>query len=187
MMIARVISEVCAPWVSNVWFFIVLGCISGDIKSGVIAAVGTGVIPMVLILWLMLRGVVGDHHVTQRGQRAVVIAGIVVCVVALTIFLKATHAASLVYFGVVSALVFLAAFAAVTIVASVKASFHVGLWVCISLYLSAVSTLWWSILLLAVPAIGWARVAIRHHTMVEIVTGAVVGALVATACSVQYV
>lgn len=177
--LARAISEVCAPWVLNIGFFLVLGAYTNSWTPGITAAVGTGLIPMALILTLMKMGRVGDHHVTSRNQRSLVYAGIIICVVALIAVLLVLETPRLIWVGVFSALIFLGVFALVTL--KIKASVHVGLWVCLITFLGLTVSPWWFAGLLFTPVTAWARIRIRHHTMPEILAGAVTGAVVTAA------
>lgn len=177
--LARIISEVFAPWVLNMGFFLVLGMYTSSWVPGVIAAVGTGLVPMALILTLMKMGRVGDHHVTSRNQRSLVYTGIIICVVALIVVLWMLETPRLIWVGVFSALIFLVVFGLVTL--KIKASVHVGLWVCLIIFLGLSVSPWWCAGLLFTPVTAWARIRIKHHTMPEILAGAVTGAVVTAA------
>ena len=173
--VARVISEICAPWILNGVFFLILGGTSEAWLPGIVAVLGTSLRPMLLIIGLMKMGKVGNHHVTARSQRAVVFAGIIVCVVVLIAVLSALPAPEIIWAGVFSALVFLVLFALVT--TKIKASVHVGLWVCLVLFLGIGVSAWFFIGLFFTPVTAWARVQIRHHSLPEIYAGVVSGAV----------
>lgn len=178
--LARSISEICAPWVLNIVFFLILGGVTDALTLGIVAAIGTGVVPMILILGLMKLGKVGNHHVTTRNQRGLVFVGIIACVIILIFILRALEAPQLIWDGMFSALIFLVLFAQVTM--KIKASVHVGLWVCLVMFLGLTVSLWWLLGLLFTPVTAWARMKIKHHTMSEIVAGIVTGAVATGIC-----
>ncbi|ANE05427.1 phosphoesterase [Corynebacterium crudilactis] len=179
-MFARIISELCAPWILNIVFFLILGGTINAWQPGIVAALGTGVVPMMLILGLMKLGRVGNHHVTTRSQRGIVFAGIIICVIALLLVLRTLETPQIIWAGVFSALVFLALFAAVTV--KIKASVHVGLWVCLVTFLGLTISAWWFVGLFFTPVTAWARMRIKHHTLPEICAGAVSGAVATVLC-----
>lgn len=178
--LAHIISEVFAPWVLNIAFFLILGAVTGGWVPAVIAAVCTGVIPMLLILILMRMGRVGDHHVTSRQQRSLVYIGIISCVIVLVVLLAALQTPRLIWVGVLSALVFLVVFGLVT--TRIKASVHVGLWICLIIFLGLTINPWWFLGVVFTPVAAWARIEIKHHTIPEISAGVLAGALVTTLC-----
>lgn len=178
--LARVLSEAMAPWVLNIGFFVVLGAHTSSWTPALVAAVGTGVVPMLLILVLMRMGRVGNHHVTARSQRSLVYLGILICVVGLIAVLAWLDTARLIWVGVLSALVFLVVFGLLAL--KIKASVHVGLWVCLIVFLGLAVGPWWFAGLLLTPVTAWARIRIRHHTIPEITAGAVAGIVVTTIC-----
>lgn len=181
---ARVVSEICAPWVLNIVFFLILGGVTRSWPLGIVAALGTGVVPMVLIVSLVHLGKVGNHHVTARSQRGLVFVGIIVCVIVLLFLLGVLETPQLIWDGVISALIFLAVFSAVTM--KIKASVHVGLWVCLVSFLGLTVSMWWLLALLFTPVTAWSRMKIKHHTLAEICAGVVAG-IVAVAVSYAFI
>lgn len=178
--LARAISELFAPWILNIGFFVVLGASTSSWAPALTAAVGTGLVPMLLIVLLMRMGRVGDHHITARDQRGLVYVGIFLCVLALVAALAWLDTPRLIWVGVFSALVFLVIFGLVTL--RIKASVHVGLWVCLIVFLSLTVSPWWWLGLLFTPVTAWARIRIDHHTMAEVIVGIVTGAVVTVVC-----
>jgi hypothetical protein len=137
---------------------------------------------MVVIMALMKQGYVGNHHVTDRSQRGLVLLGIAVCVAILVGVLAFLDAPRLIWVGVISALIFLAIFAVITVVGQIKASIHVGLWVCVTTYLGlTVAPEWFGLLGLA-PVIAWSRIVIKHHSLVEVGVGVLGGGVVTGIC-----
>lgn len=181
--LASLVSEIFAPWVTNILFFITLGFITSSWAPALAAALGTGVIPMAIILGLMKRGSVGNHHVTTREHRGQVFAGIILCVVVLLIVLAFLDTPWLIWGSVWSALIFLFVFAAVTLVGKKKASVHAGLWICLGVLLAIAVSPWWALALAVTPVIAWSRIVINHHTISEVFIGALTGVTVGAVCA----
>lgn len=181
--LASLVSEIFAPWVINILFFITLGFITTAWPPAMAAALGTGVIPMAIILGLMKRGSVGNHHVTTRGHRGQVFAGIILSVVGLLIVLAFLDTPWLIWGSVWSALIFLMIFAAVTLVGKRKASVHTGLWNCLGILLAIAVSPWWALALVFTPVIAWGRIAVNHHTFSEVCLGALTGVTVGAVCA----
>lgn len=178
---AKVVSELFAPWVTNVAFFGVLGVETGAWVAAIVAALTTGIAPMAAILLMMRTGKVGDHHVTSREQRTVVLAVLAAIVLVGAIAVSLSSSATLIVVGIWSALVFLAVFGVLTTLAKVKASIHVGLWVCLVVFLALAVHPLWALALVAAPLIAWARAEINHHSVFELVIGALAGVIVVAA------
>src|SRR5699024_7937814 len=112
--------------------------------------------------------------------RALVYIGIFLCVLLLVAVLSWLDTPRLIWVGVFSALVFLVVFGLVTF--RIKASVHVGLWVCLIVFLGLTVSFWWWLGLAFTPVTAWARIRINHHTRLEIIAGMVTGAAVTTVC-----
>ena len=180
---AFLISEVCAPWVTNLWFFLVLGATSHAWPAAITAILGTSIMPMAAIRVLKLIGKVEGRHVQKREQRYIVFAAIFVLLGAALAGLWHLHTPRIIWVSVLSAVMFIATFAVVTRLWC-KASIHTGLWVCVTIFLAlTVSPLWWVALVVA-PVIGWSRVVVKGHSWGEVGVGIIAGAAV-TAVSYQ--
>lgn len=177
MTIQKLITEVCAPWVSNTALFLVLGFGLGAPGPGIVAAFLTGPGPMLVLLARIRRGRVGDHHVTQRSQRAGVFLMLLGFVAILAAVLGMMETPREMWVAVAAALGFLVLFALVTS-AGVKISLHVGLWVTVWAYLGIVVSPWWALVLVLAPVVAWSRVKLRHHSLPEVAGGAAAGLLV---------
>ncbi len=133
-----------------------------------------------LALWRSVRtGRVSDMDVSHRHQRPLVLSLSLLSVVVAVLTLVALHAPP-------SLLALLAAMAAgVTVSAGVstlwKASIHAGCTAGAAAVLGLALT-WWATLALApaVLAVSWARVHTGAHTPAQVVTGAAIGACIAT-------
>jgi membrane-associated phospholipid phosphatase len=178
--VARVVSEVFQPpftvaaqlllspaaspgWPATWWY-------------GAVAAFFTCVLPFAILLWLVRSGRVVDHHVSERSQRAPVLAMSLVCVLA-GLAVVALIGAPASVLAMTVAIVVGIAFLAVT-----------SLWWKVSGHASAVATAavtavillgpsWWPVLLV-VPLVGWARVSLGAHTIAQVVAGALMGPVV---------
>lgn len=182
---AAIVSELLSPWVINFVFFLILGASTKAWPAALIAGLGTGPVIMVAILAMMRLGKVGNHHVTQREQRGQVLA-VVFIIVALTLcLLWVVTTPHVIWAGMTSALVFLIGFGLVTVVGKIKASIHVGLWVCLVTFLTLAINPWWSLAYVITPLSAWSRIVIKHHTVGEVMAG-VVTAVAVTAPSVWW-
>ena len=132
---AFLISEVCAPWVTNLWFFLVLGATSHAWPAAITAILGTSIMPMAAIRVLKLIGKVEGRHVQKREQRYIVFAAIFVLLGAALAGLWHLHTPRIIWVSVLSAVMFIATFAVVTRLWC-KASIHTGLWVCVTIFLA---------------------------------------------------
>lgn len=183
--VAAIVSEVLSPWVINFAFFIILGASTKAWPAALIAGLGTGPVIMVAILAMMRLGKVGSHHVTQREQRGQVLVVVFIIVTLTLCLLWAVTTPHVIWAGVASALVFLIGFGLVTVVAKIKASIHVGLWVCLVTFLALAINPWWGLGYVITPLSAWSRIVIKHHTVGEVMVG-VVTAVAVTAPSVWW-
>ncbi|MDU0479600.1 hypothetical protein QVA66_10150 [Staphylococcus chromogenes] len=172
------ISEVCAPWISNIVLFLALGIHCHQVGVGTLCALFTSILPMAWILALKHQGRVNSHHVTERSQRGLIFAGIAILLATLIGLLLRLGADPLIWRAVCAALGFITLFALVTGALKFKISVHVGLWLTVMGYLAiVVHPAWWALFFLA-PAVAWARVQVSHHTWRETAGGAIAGLLV---------
>jgi membrane-associated phospholipid phosphatase len=150
----------------------------GTVWFGALAVLFVCVLPFALVLLLVRLGKVTDHHVSDRRQRAPVLALAVVSLLAGLGLLTAIHAPRSVIvmvLAIVSGVVVLAVISLFW-----KVSGHAG-----AIALStAVAVIMlgapWIPLLLLIPAVGWSRVVLRAHTVAQVVVGALVGGGVTT-------
>ncbi|TVS26963.1 phosphoesterase [Corynebacterium sanguinis] len=180
----RVISDIAAPWIVNVFFFVTLGIALDAIPAGLASATLTGVLPRLLIFSLMRRGNVSHRHVTNRQERAPVFAGIVGCLIALIVILRQVETPRTIWVAVWAALGFIGVFAAVTLLFRLKISVHVGLWFTVWACLGVVLSPWWQLGLLALPVIAWSRISLGQHSPREVLGGLVAGVVVFSAAFV---
>ncbi|GAB4098492.1 phosphatase PAP2 family protein [Sinomonas halotolerans] len=174
---ARVLSEVFQPPFTTAALLALSPAGSpgwpGTWWYGLVAVAFTCVLPFGILLALVRAGRVVDHHVSERSQRAPVLAMALVCVlVGLgTLALAGAPASTL-------------AMTTAT-VAGIALLAIVSLWWKLSGHASAVAAAalgtvlllgpaWWPVLVV-VPAVGWARVMLGAHTVGQVLAGFVVG------------
>ena len=172
--VAKVVTEVAAPWVVLMAGSAVLGMRVGAPWWGLATGLGMGGIPQAGIALRVQRRRLSDHHVTRREERPLVIAGIATSVVALMTTQRCGDCP-----GELRRLTNAAMAALLTaggITAGVtKVSFHTA----VLAGMTAVFTVeddprwWWASL--GVPVVGWSRVKIDHHSVPQTVLGAVLG------------
>jgi membrane-associated phospholipid phosphatase len=179
--IARLVTEVMSPVVLIVVVTLIVAVHSAGafrgLTLGLVAIFFAGGLPYGLVLIGVRRGVLTDHHVSRREQRpkmmAIALASVVVGLLVLH-WLDAPRA----LFALVAAMVAgLAVALAVTSFwkISIHAAAAAGTVACLAILVSP----WWLLLAPLVALTGWARVEIRDHTPVQVLVGAIVGAVVA--------
>jgi membrane-associated phospholipid phosphatase len=144
---------------------------------GLVAIFFAAGIPYGLVLIGVRRGRLTDHHIALRDQRPRMMAIALVSVVSgllVLLWLDAPHA---LFALVVSMVAGLAVTLAVT--SFWKISIHAAVAAGTVASLAILVGPWWLILLPLVVLTSWARVEIRDHTPVQVVVGAIVGAVVA--------
>ena len=178
-LLARILTEIAAPWTVNIASCLILGFAIGHPGWGAFVALFAGVLPMALIVWGMVRDRIGNHHVTEHSERHVLIAAILVLVlVALSVQVVASGPKEMIALTC-AGLATLVGIAVWTSGIGVKASVHMGVWCGVVAVLAvALSPWWWAGLVLA-PAIAWSRMRLKHHTSKEIGVGAVLGLVIA--------
>ncbi|MFX1760172.1 hypothetical protein [Rhodococcus sp. As11] len=178
-LVARVLTEIAAPWTVNIASCLILGFAIGHPGWGAFVALFAGVLPMALIVWGMVRDRIGNHHVTEHSERHGLIGAILVLVlVALVVQLVAQAPKEMIALTC-AGLVTLVGIGVWTSGVGVKASVHMGVWCGVVAVLAvALSPWWWTGLVLA-PAIAWSRMRLKHHTRKEIAVGAVTGLVIA--------
>lgn len=177
--LATALTEVAAPWTVNIASCLILGWAIGHPGWGMFVALFAGVLPMVLIVWGMVRDRIGDHHVTEHGERhGLILAILALVLVALGVQLVAGAPSQMVALTC-AGLAALVGIAMWTSLLHIKASVHLGVWCGVIAVLAvALGPWWWSGLVLA-PAIAWSRLYLGHHTVAQIAVGAATGLVVA--------
>lgn len=174
MTFARIVTEIAAPWVTNISLFLILAVGFDALLPGLLAAIMTGIFPMVAVLWMIRRGRVSNHHVTVRAQRGalfVIILGLLTVLIGGLLLLDTPRE---IWLAGIAAVCFIVFFAAINQL-GLKISIHVGLWVAVWIYLGVILSPWWWLALLATPLIAWSRLQLSHHSWAEILGGALTG------------
>ncbi|WP_160317648.1 phosphatase PAP2 family protein [Arthrobacter sp. RIT-PI-e] len=178
--LARVISELCAPAVLVTVFILIaaLGGTRGPVSAlhAGTAVVFTTLVPLGGVLLLVRRGVLVDHHLSDRAQRAPVLAATLVSIsvgIVLLVLLDApwrvTGTVLCTVAGVVVVLV-VNLWWKLSAHSAVAAFVTVG---CISLIGPGA----WTLTVMAF-AVGWSRVRLGAHTPAQVVAGYAVGTLI---------
>lgn len=179
--VARVVTEAGAPWVVNIATALIVGFAAGAPWWGAFAAAIAGGVPMVGIIAMQRRGQVGDHHVTDQGQRKPVVAAIVLVMVAGVVVEVLAHAPRAILFTSISGLVTIAVVAVVTIAARYKVSVHVAVWTGSAVLLAVAVAPWWVAVGAIAPLVGWSRVVLAHHSPGQVWWGGVLGVVAVAA------
>lgn len=178
-------SEALAPAVLATVLPIVVGAAAAGGRGAVLAAVGAAaaVVPgLTLVLYLVRRGRVVDHHLSDRADRPRVLAAVLVGVVAsvaLQVVLGAPPAL-LVLFGSMALLLGVCAVVSVRW----KVSLHAAAGAASLGALVATFGPWPLVGLPLVGLLAVSRVVLRAHTPAQVLAGLALGALAAVAAAV---
>lgn len=178
-LLARVFTEIAAPWTVNIASCLILGSAIGYPGWGAFVALFAGVLPMGLIVWGMVRDRIGNHHVTEHSERHALIGSILVLVLAALVIQLVAQAPEEMIALTCAGLVTLVGIGVWTSVVGVKASVHMGVWCGVIAVLAVALTPWWWTGLVLSPAIAWSRMRLKHHTREEIALGAATGLVLA--------
>lgn len=179
--LARVITEVCAPSPLAAVVLVIVAwrrtATRGDaLKWATLGILFAPVTPLLYLLRQMRRGAVTDHHVRRREQRAGIILFTLACGLVAFVVLSGLGAPreviGLVCAGAAGLIVALA------ITRFWKISIHTGVAAGVVVVLVELFGAWLLLLAPLVALIGWARVAVRDHTLGQVVAGAVIGGVV---------
>jgi hypothetical protein len=180
--VARWLTEAFAPAVLVSVLLVLLGVhaepgLARGLALGALAALFESVLPYLYILRGVRTGRISDHHIGDRRQRLVPLLVGTGSVLAGFVVLLAAHAHRELLAAVVAGGVGLVVAALVN--HWWKMSIHSA--VASGSVVILILVYGW-IMLLTVPllaAVGWSRVALKDHTVAQVVVGTVVGALVA--------
>lgn len=179
----RWVSDVGAPWVLNAVVPVLFGMALGNLWWGLFVSCVAGVLPILMIVAMMVRRRVGDVHVTNRGERTGVIAGIVAFVLLGLVIELLANAPQWSVVVTAAGLVTIVAVGVVTVLGRWKISVHSAV-ACAWVVLAVAMVSPWSLLALPVPVvIGSARVALGDHTRPQVLVGGLAGAAIAGAAA----
>ena len=145
----------------------------GTVWFGAVAVLFVCVLPLAAVVLLVRLGKVTDHHVSDRRQRAPVLAMSVVSLLAglaVLLAINAPYSVIVVVLAIVGGVVVLAVISLFW-----KISGHAGAIALTTVISVLILGVQWLPLLLLVPAVAWSRVVLRAHTVAQVVAGAVVG------------
>jgi membrane-associated phospholipid phosphatase len=188
-LLARVVTEVFAPWVlvfslPGLAAWHVTRSVVPSVVWGLVIGVTGSLLPMVVVVLGARRGRWHGHHVTNREGRVIplltCVLSLCVCVAALVLGDAPDRVVALVQAMLLSAVVG----AAVTFAAPVpggwgwKVSVHAAAAAGAVAVAAVMFGPWTLVLAPAVALVGWSRVALGHHTVAQVVGGAVLGSVV---------
>lgn len=183
LLVARLLTEVLAPIVLIVALLFAVAIraspsVGRGLLYGAVTAFFAGGLPYAIMMLGIRRGHLGDRHLSERQERPVMmVIGLVSVTIGflLTWWLGAPRA----LFALVAAMV-----AGVAVALAITIFWKISIHTACAAGTLAILVLefgpgMWALLPL-VTAIAWARVALRDHTMSQVVAGALVGYVVAT-------
>lgn len=175
--VARVITEALQPPVTVALLLLLSPAMEpgfpGTVWFGAVAVLFVCVLPLAAVVLLVRLGKVTDHHVSDRKQRAPVLAMSVVSLLAglaVLLAINAPYSVIVVVLAIVGGVVVLAVISLFW-----KISGHAGAMALTAVISVLILGVQWLPLLLLVPAVGWSRVVLRAHTVAQVVAGALVG------------
>jgi hypothetical protein len=178
---ARLVTEVMSPVVLIVAVILIVAVHSAGfvrgLALGLIAVFFAGGLPYGLVLIGVRRGRLTDHHISRREQRPPVMAVALASVVSGLLVLRWLDAPRAL-FALMAAMV-AGLIVALAITSFWKISIHAATAAGTVASLAILVSPWWLIASPLVVLTGWARVEIRDHTPVQVLVGAIVGAVVA--------
>lgn len=175
--LARIITEALQPPVTVALLLLLSPAMEpgfpGTVWFGAVAVLFVCVLPLAAVVLLVRLGKVTDHHVSDRRQRAPVLAMSVVSLLAglaVLLAINAPYSVIVVVLAIVGGVVVLAVISLFW-----KISGHAGAIALTAVISVLILGVQWLPLLLLVPAVGWSRVVLRAHTVSQVVAGALVG------------
>jgi membrane-associated phospholipid phosphatase len=175
--VARVITEALQPPITVALLLLLSPAMEpgfpGTVWFGAVAVLFVCVLPLAAVVLLVRLGKVTDHHVSDRKQRAPVLAMTVVSLLAglaVLLAINAPYSVIVVVLAIVGGVVVLAVISLFW-----KISGHAGAIALTTVITVLVLGVPWIPLLLLIPAVGWSRVVLRAHTVAQVVAGALVG------------
>jgi membrane-associated phospholipid phosphatase len=175
--LAHIVTEALAPAVLVAGISVAVAWHSRSPLWGIITAVFASGIPISYILRGVRRGHYSDHHVRVRERRPAVLLFAAASVVAGLVLMMVFHAPRELVALVVAMLAGLALTLAVT--HWWKVSFHAAVASGTATTLVLVFGPWLCLAWPFVVLVTWSRVALRDHTVAQVVVGAILGALAA--------
>jgi membrane-associated phospholipid phosphatase len=180
--VAKVVTEVGAPWVSNILGSIAVGVLAGSALWGVVLVLLTAILPMALIFAAMKVRGGGDHHVSDRSQRPLILLLILLIQIVGVVVEIAVGAPTVVTAFTVVGVVTLVVTGVITAALKWKVSLHVAVATSIVAFLAIADGSWlWLLLFAWVALIGWSRVKLQAHTPMQVFVGFACGLVSAAA------
>ncbi|MGK5521945.1 hypothetical protein ACSNN9_21675 [Micromonospora sp. URMC 107] len=180
-LVARALSELLSPPILLAVIGVVVAVqtattLPRGLLAGATALLFGGVLPMAWILTAVRRGGLTDHHITKvRRQRHLPLAVSLACVLAGAGLLAAMGA-----WPVAALFLLTAATLVPSMVVTVwwQVSIHSSVAASTALFLIALWGPWAALGLAVVVALGWSRLALRAHTLPQVVVGMALGVAV---------
>lgn len=177
---ALLVAEVMSPVVLVVVVILIVAVHSAGLARGLalglVATVFAVGFPYALVLIGVRRGWLSDHHISVREQRPRMLAIALVSLVSGVLVLRRLDAPPALFALMAAMVVGLAVALAIT--SFWKISIHAAAAAGTVTSLAFLVSPWWLLVVPLVVLTGWARVEIRAHTPVQVLAGAIIGAIV---------
>lgn len=175
--VAVLVTNVTSPTLLLALLYPVVGALVAGwagVAWSLLGMLFTVLIPAAVVHAGVRSGRYTDHHLREREQRAVPLGLAALSVALGAAVLAVAGAPAGVVVLQVAVLATMLVATGITLVW--KISFHVAVVTASAMALTAAGGGWWALSWLAVPVVGLARLALRAHTVAQVVAGLVVGA-----------
>ncbi|MEV1026736.1 hypothetical protein [Streptomyces sp. NPDC050264] len=151
---------------------------TGDLSGvpwGLLGALCAGIVPAGYIEYERRRGTWGDRHVVDRTKRAPIFLVILMSIGVGVLVMLLGHAPPDILRAMIALWVMTVVLLSVNTVWKISVDSAVAS--AVVALLAVVHSPWWLLGYSIAAAVCWSRVALRHHTVLQTVTGAALGAL----------
>jgi membrane-associated phospholipid phosphatase len=187
--VARLVTEVLAPWVWVLGLPLVIGwhatrTLGGALLWGLIVGITGSVIPMIVIIRGARRGKWDSHHVTNREGRVIPFIacitslGLGIAILVLGDAPRQMIALALAMFASLVVSIAITFGLPVGGVRGWKISMHAAVAAGSAVILTVAYGPWLLLVAIAVVLVAWSRVALGDHTTAQVVAGSVLGLIV---------
>ncbi|SFT43802.1 PAP2 superfamily protein [Actinopolyspora lacussalsi subsp. righensis] len=180
-LLARVVTEVLAPWVIVLVLpLVVAGQATAEFGStllwGMVVALTSSVLPMGVVVWGSRTGRWDGHHVRDRQGRLIPFTALIVLSLLGLALLIAGRAPEKLIALDISMIISLLVTGTITVFWKISMHTAVAAGAVTVLALLYGPALWWGALVTL--AVAWSRVAVDDHTPAQVTVGALTGAVI---------
>ncbi|MCP3798401.1 hypothetical protein NLX83_03925 [Allokutzneria sp. A3M-2-11 16] len=177
---AKAVTEVLSPYVVLAVLAFVVGAWPHPERGEALwwaaaLALGSCVIPYVVIVAGARRGRWDGHHVNNRAGRLIPLVIITVSIIVVTVAMGLTKAPSHMFALGLGEVVLIVVLGLITVLGRWKVSVHAAVGAATVVIVAILYGAVWHVLWPLVVLLGWSRVALRDHTVAQVLVGAALG------------